>query len=97
MTTDNPESSTELGVHQAARLEKLRRLEALNIDPWGQRSEARLEPYWARVETDADCRRLEIRSHGRGIVVGQFLSVEERAAFARDLRAALAKSRAAVY
>lgn len=42
MTTDNPESSTELGVHQAARLEKLRRLEALNIDPWGQRFDDRL-------------------------------------------------------
>ena len=67
------------------------------IDPWGKRSEARLEPYWARVEADADCRRLEIRSHGKGIVVGQFLSVEERAEFASALRAALAKSRAGVF
>ena len=42
MTTENPESSTELGVHQAARLEKLRRLEALGVDPWGHRFDNRL-------------------------------------------------------
>jgi uncharacterized membrane protein len=66
------------------------------VDPWGRRTEETLEPYWARVTLDERRGRLEIRSHGRGVVVGQFLAPEERAEFAHALREALAKSRNAV-
>ncbi|MFM8573509.1 MAG: amino acid--tRNA ligase-related protein, partial [Pirellula sp.] len=36
------QNSNELGVHQAARLEKLRKIEATGIDPWGHRFDDRL-------------------------------------------------------
>ena len=42
MSEQNPSSSVDLGDHQAARLEKLRRLEAMGIDPWGQRFDDRI-------------------------------------------------------
>ncbi|MCY3007492.1 MAG: lysine--tRNA ligase [Planctomycetota bacterium] len=35
-------NSPELGVHQAARLEKLKKIEAMGIDPWGHRFDQRL-------------------------------------------------------
>ncbi len=35
-------AGNELGVHQAARLEKLKKIEALGLDPWGQRFDNRL-------------------------------------------------------
>ena len=37
-----PENSGEVGVHQAARLDKLRKIEAMGIDPWGHRFDGRL-------------------------------------------------------
>ncbi|MDZ4851751.1 MAG: lysine--tRNA ligase [Pirellulaceae bacterium] len=52
MTTENSESSSELGVYQAARLEKLRRLEAQGIDPWGQRFDDRLLNAAVRAMSD---------------------------------------------
>ncbi len=66
------------------------------VDPWGNRSATSIEPYWARVELDADGRRLEVRRHGKGIALGQFLAPEERVEFASALRAALAQARSAV-
>jgi lysyl-tRNA synthetase, class II len=42
MSEQNPSPSVDLGDHQAARLEKLRRLEAMGIDPWGQRFDDRI-------------------------------------------------------
>lgn len=36
------QNSNELGVHQAARLEKLKKIEAMGIDPWGHRFDNRL-------------------------------------------------------
>ncbi|MCC7015617.1 MAG: DUF2244 domain-containing protein [Rhodospirillales bacterium] len=65
------------------------------VDPWGNRTAETLEPAWARVTLDERIARLEIRSHGKGIVVGRFLAPEERAEFAQALREALAKSREA--
>ncbi len=35
------QNSNELGVHQAARLEKLKKIEAMGIDPWGHRFDSR--------------------------------------------------------
>ncbi len=45
MTTENPISTTEnddLSVYQAARLAKLRKIEAMGIDPWGHRFDNRI-------------------------------------------------------
>lgn len=67
------------------------------IDPWGIRSTDSLEAYWARVELDPACRRLELRSRDKGIVVGPFLAPEERAEFAAALREAIAKARSAAF
>ena len=67
------------------------------IDPWGNRTTESLDPAWARVTLDERQGRLEIRSRGRGIVVGRFLAPEELAEFAETLRGALAKSRSAVF
>jgi uncharacterized membrane protein len=66
------------------------------VDPWGIRSRESLEAYWAWVEFDGRRGRLEIRSRGKGLVVGQFLSLEERADFADALRTALAQARSAI-
>lgn len=38
----SPDSNQELSVYQAARLDKLRKIEALGIDPWGQRFDDRI-------------------------------------------------------
>ncbi|MEI8212152.1 MAG: lysine--tRNA ligase [Planctomycetota bacterium] len=42
MSDSQSPGNTELGVHQAARLEKLKKIEALGIDPWGHRFDDRL-------------------------------------------------------
>lgn len=41
MSDSEPLDNTELGVHQAARLEKLKKIEALGLDPWGHRFDDR--------------------------------------------------------
>ena len=40
-TSDQPTPSDEGGMHEAARREKLRRIEAMGIDPWGSRFDER--------------------------------------------------------
>ncbi len=42
MTNEAHETPEDIGVHQAARLEKLHKIEALGIDPWGHRFDDRL-------------------------------------------------------
>jgi lysyl-tRNA synthetase, class II len=41
MADSQQQDNTGLGVHQAARLEKLHKLEELGLDPWGQRFDSR--------------------------------------------------------
>lgn len=41
MSDSQPLDNTELGVHQAARLEKLKKIESLGLDPWGHRFDDR--------------------------------------------------------
>jgi len=65
------------------------------MDPWGRRSTETLDAYWARVALDTRRTRLEIRSRDKGLVVGQFLTPEERADFADALRVALIQARSA--
>ncbi|MFP4003296.1 MAG: DUF2244 domain-containing protein [Alphaproteobacteria bacterium] len=62
------------------------------VEPNGAAREFRFEPYWARVEVDdvrGQANRLVISSHGRRIMVGAFLTPEERLELAEALRGAL--------
>jgi len=63
------------------------------VDHWGERTVASFQPYWAQVALNGDGTRLEIRSHGKGSVVGGFLAPEERVHFSELLREALLRGR----
>jgi uncharacterized membrane protein len=66
------------------------------IEPDGRQREWRFEPYWVRVAFDDPPRydsTLILRSHGRQLVLGAFLTVPERQEVARALEAALAAHR----
>jgi uncharacterized membrane protein len=62
------------------------------IEPSGRHREWRFEPYWVRVAMDDPPRpdsQLTVGSHGQRLVIGAFLSPEERLEVATALRAAL--------
>jgi uncharacterized membrane protein len=62
------------------------------IEPSGRHREWRFEPYWVRVTMDDPPRpdsQLMVGSHGRQLVIGAFLTPEERLEIATALRAAL--------
>jgi uncharacterized membrane protein len=64
--------------------------------PSGRAREWRFQPYWLRVEIDtsaANRARLTLASHGRRLIIGAFLSPEERVELAEALRQALDKLR----
>ena len=66
------------------------------IEPGGGARDWRFEPYWVRVHMDDPPRRdsrLTLASHGRRLVVGPFLTPEERLDLARALEAALRRYR----
>jgi uncharacterized membrane protein len=68
------------------------------VEHWGERRSWRFQPAWLQVLIDAPARRegaLTLRSHGRSLAVGRFLSAAERADLARALRAALERARSA--
>ncbi len=59
-----------------------------------------LQAYWAQVELIAaapSAPLLAVRSHGKYLVFGKFLTVEERQAFAGALRQALLRNRSQRY
>jgi uncharacterized membrane protein len=61
-------------------------------DHWGRRTEWSVPPQWLRIEseeTPGRADRLVLRSHGRTIAVGAFLSPDERAGLARALQGAI--------
>lgn len=65
--------------------------------PNGRAARWTFQPSWLRVDIDDPPRhesQVTLSSHGRRVVVGSFLSPEERADFARALRAALDRIRA---
>jgi len=64
----------------------------------GERRRWRFEPFWLRVLFDDAAERspLAIASHGRSLVIGQFLGPDERRGLAAQLKAALARWRAFV-
>lgn len=72
------------------------RLHVARRQPSGKVQHFTLAPYWARVDIDDPVRhdsQVRVSSHGRTLVLGAFLAPEERADFARSLRAALAAAR----
>jgi uncharacterized membrane protein len=65
----------------------------------GQADEVALNTYWVRVEMDDQPEpwsQLTLKSHGKGMQIGTFLSPDARAAFADVLRSALRRARETV-
>ena len=63
------------------------------VEPSGRRREWRFDAHWLRVTIDDRTDQLTLSSHGRTLVLGAFLSPEERLELAKALRAALAAHR----
>ncbi|HZH26577.1 MAG TPA: DUF2244 domain-containing protein, partial [Azospirillaceae bacterium] len=71
-------------------------LTVVRVWPSRSRRQWRFEPYWLRVDMDDPPRhesQLRLTSHGQTVVIGAFLSPDERADLARALCAALARWR----
>jgi uncharacterized membrane protein len=69
------------------------------IDIYGERQRWRFQPFWLRIvleERPDDSNRLLVASHGRSLVIGDFLGAPMRRELAQSLRAALARWRAAL-
>jgi uncharacterized membrane protein len=65
------------------------------VEPSGRRREWRFDAHWVRVTIDDRSNQLLLSSHGDTLVVGAFLSPEERLELGNALRAALAAHRQA--
>src|SRR5712692_5377762 len=69
------------------------------IDIYGERRLWRFQPFWLRIvleERADESNRLVIASHGRSLVIGDFLGAPMRRELAAALRAALMRWRAAL-
>ena len=74
-------------------------LSVRRLEPDGRSRSWHFEPYWVRVclePASRHDRRLVLRSHGRQVVIGTFLTQDERVELARALNAALQEHRADV-
>jgi uncharacterized membrane protein len=72
-------------------------LSVRRLEPDGRSQSWRFEPYWVSVvleQVGRHDRRLVLRSHGRQVVIGAFLTQDERLELARALEAALREHRA---
>ncbi|MEM7226003.1 MAG: DUF2244 domain-containing protein [Pseudomonadota bacterium] len=68
------------------------------VDHWGSVSEWHFQPSWLQVLMDDPPRRdsqLVVRSHGKSLAIGKFLTLDERLDLAKALRDALRKVRRA--
>jgi uncharacterized membrane protein len=64
------------------------------VDHWGNRREYSFPPYWLQVNLEEPPSRqtpLELRSHGRSLIIGAFLLPEERLQLAHALRRELGR------
>ena len=71
-------------------------LTVCRVDPRGGETNWRFEPAWLQVlleDPKAHGSRLTLRSHGRSLAIGAFLTAEERRGLAEALTAALAEAR----
>jgi uncharacterized membrane protein len=69
------------------------------VDIYGERRIWRFQPFWLRIvleERADESNRLVVASHGRSLVIADFLGPPLRRELARSLRAALAAWRAAL-
>ena len=83
-------------LHERVRLSEADLLVS-RVLPSGHESRWRLQPYWTRVLIDRPVRHeseVRLQSKGGTLILGSFLSPNERADFAEALGAALAKLRA---
>lgn len=66
------------------------------VNHWGGETRWRLQPYWLRVDMrdppEHDS-QLTLRTHGKSLVIGSFLTAEERLSLAQALQAALDRVR----
>ena len=72
-------------------------LSVRRLEPDGSSRSWHFEPYWLRVAIEAGGRhdrRLVLRSHGRQLEIGAFLTADEREELARALEVALREHRA---
>jgi uncharacterized membrane protein len=72
-------------------------LSVRRLEPDGRSQSWRFEPYWVRVSLEPagrHDRRLVLRSHGQQVVIGAFLTQDERLELAHALEAALHEHRA---
>jgi uncharacterized membrane protein len=80
--------------YEALRLTR-ERLEVAQVAPSGEAARHDFSPpHWLSVvleETGGGGNRLTLRSHGRSLSIGEFLTPEEREDLARELRGALAR------
>jgi uncharacterized membrane protein len=63
------------------------------VNHWGQRQVWTLEPTWTRItlsERNGGRGRLELRSRGQSLIIGEFLTLEEQAALSLALEKAVA-------
>ena len=73
-------------------------LRVTRTEPSGKAQSWDFNPYWVRFEhksRQGEADELRLSSHGRGLVIGAFLSAGEKANFATALGAALAFQRSA--
>ena len=69
------------------------------VDIYGERRLWRFQPFWLRVvleERQDESNRLLLASHGRSLVIGDFLGAPVRRELAHSLRLALSRWRAAL-
>jgi uncharacterized membrane protein len=70
------------------------------INYWGETQTWRFQPYWLKVSMDDPPQhdsQLSLVSNGKKLIIGAFLTPDERLEVARALSAALAESRSAVH
>lgn len=73
-----------------------RRLEIMRFDARGEVGRWSFEPTWLQISIDDPPRhdsQLKLSSHGRSLVIGRFLSPDERAEVADALRSAITQWR----
>ncbi len=69
-----------------------RELKVTRVHPSGQTESWTFNPYWVQLqleESETTANRLSLRSHGRALALGRFLSDDEKRGFADALGAAL--------
>ncbi len=73
-----------------------RELTVERIDHWGRRNAWTFQPQWLQIRVDESRgrgARLVLRSHGRSIAIGRFLTLDEKLKMAERLKSVLADLR----